>query len=55
MVNDGQLVWLDPGVSIVDANPPNVIPATVTVTVGTKTYTFTQPRPWTRIIPIVVN
>jgi hypothetical protein len=55
-VNSGHLVWSAPGITIVDANPANVIPATVTVSVnGGTPQTFTQPRPWTRIIPIRTN
>ena len=42
--------------TIVDANPANVIPATVTMSVnGGTPQTFTQPRPWTRVIPIRTN
>lgn len=55
-VSSGQLVWSAPGVTIVDANPANVIPATVTVNVtGGAAQTYTQPRPWTRVIPIQAN
>lgn len=52
-VLSGHLVWAGPGVAIVDADPINVIPATVTISVNNSPpQTFTQPRPWTRLIPV---
>jgi hypothetical protein len=55
-VTDGTIIDHWPGVIIVDANPPNVIPASITVkTADDVSHTFTQPRPWTRVIPIVAQ
>ena len=55
-VTDGTIINQWPGVVIVDANPTGSIPASITVkNASGVSQSFTQPRPWTRVIPVVVR